>query len=203
MILNRIEFALMNNPVRAGIQRYIEVPRMLRLGGPIAPNSKALEIGCGRGVGVEVILDHFGATSVDAFDLDPRMVESARSRLASRGDRVRLWVGDATSIEAPDACYDAVFDFGIIHHIPDWRKALSEVYRVLKPGGVFYVEEVLKALTLHPVIKRLLKHPEEDRFDLPTFTQALREAGFEVMGSEGMLNVFAWLAARKPKGESP
>ena len=97
----------------------------------------ALEIGCGRGVGVEIIFDLFSAATVDAFDLDPKMIELAGKRLKSRGDRVSLWVGDATHIEAPESTYDTVFDFGIIHHIPDWRKAVAEVHRVWCPEADF------------------------------------------------------------------
>lgn len=159
---------------------------------------KALEIGCGRGVGTELILDMFGAEKVDAFDLDPRMVELARSRLAPRGERVRLWVGDASAIDAPDASYEAVFDFGIIHHIPDWRRTLSEVHRVLKPGGVFYAEEALKSLLAHSLTRKLLKHPEEDRFDIETFQQGLRDVGLEPQATEDFLGIFAWFVSRKP-----
>ena len=126
----------MNNPIRAAMQRHIEAPIFLRMGGPLR-DARVLEIGCGRGVGAEVIFDVFGAAAVDAFDLDPRMVERAQRRLSSRGPRVRLWVGDAAAIAAPEAVYDAVFDFGIIHHVPDWRAVLAEVYRVLRPGACF------------------------------------------------------------------
>lgn len=197
MLLNRIEYALMNNPIRAGIQRHYEALRLLRMGGPMR-KGKALEIGCGRGVGSELILDMFGAEKVDAFDLDPRMVDLARARLAPRGERVRLWVGDASAIDAPDAAYEAVFDFGIIHHIPDWRLTLSEVHRVLKPGGVFYAEEVLKSLLAHSLTRKLLKHPEEDRFDIETFQQGLRDVGLEPVATEDFIGVFAWFVARKP-----
>src|SRR3990172_241867 len=112
MLLNRVEYMLMNNPVRAAIQRGFEAPRLLRLGGPLGGGA-ALEVGCGRGVGAELILDLFGAATVDAFDLDPSMVARARKRLHPRGARARLWVGDVTAIAVPDATYDAVFDFGI------------------------------------------------------------------------------------------
>jgi hypothetical protein len=74
MLLNRAETLLMNNPVRAAIQRHFEARRLLELGGPL-PGGTALEIGCGRGVGTELILDVFGADRVDAIDLDPAMVE--------------------------------------------------------------------------------------------------------------------------------
>jgi SAM-dependent methyltransferase len=120
MLLNAIEKALMNNPARAAIQGRVEVPRLLSLGGPMR-KGRALEIGCGRGVGSGLILDRFGAERLDAFDLDPDMVALARERLACRGDRVRLWVGDAERVEAASDTYDAVFDFGIIHHIPRWQ----------------------------------------------------------------------------------
>ncbi|HRZ35470.1 MAG TPA: class I SAM-dependent methyltransferase [Candidatus Paceibacterota bacterium] len=99
----------MNNPIRAALQRHIEVPLLLRMGGPLR-GARALEIGCGRGVGVELILDTFGAAVVDAFALDPGMVDLAQQRLSSRGLRVRLWVGDVTAIAAPETADEAVFE---------------------------------------------------------------------------------------------
>jgi ubiquinone/menaquinone biosynthesis C-methylase UbiE len=134
----------MNNPIRAALQRRIEAGRLLRLGGPV--RGVALEIGCGQGVGAEIVLDVFGAERVDAFDLDPRMIARAQSRLANRGQRARFWVGDVTRTPMPDETYDAVFDFGIIHHVPEWPHAVAEVARVLKTGGRFYAEEVLRAV---------------------------------------------------------
>ncbi len=164
---------------------------------------RALEIGCGRGVGVEIILRHFGADSVDAFDLDPRMVERARARLGPVDGRVHLWVGDATQICVPDEAYDAVFDFGIIHHVPDWRRVLGEVHRVLKPGGTFYAEEVLRRLICHPVTRRVLRHPQEDRFDTAEFRSALETADLVPVGEKEMWGWFVWFAARKRQPLSP
>jgi len=120
MRLNRLVFALMNNPLRAAIQRYVEAPQLLKMGGPMA-GGLALEIGCGRGVGTGLILEVFKADRVDAFDLDPRMVALARKRLLSRGSSARVWVGDATAIPVAADTYDAVFDFGIVHHIHEAR----------------------------------------------------------------------------------
>ena len=185
MLLNRLEYTLMNNPVRSAIQRRFEAARLLRLGGHMA-GGRALEIGCGRGVGAELIVDVFGAEHVDGFDLDPRMVTRARRRVRRRRDRVRVWGGDAASIAAPTETYDAVFDFGIIHHVPRWRQALSEVFRVLRPGGRFYAEEVLSGFVLHPLIRRLFDHPEEDRFDAGEFAAGLDMVGFHVLEDESM-----------------
>lgn len=60
MLLNRVEKALMNNPLRASVQRRFEARRLLRMGGRM-PGARALEMGRGRGVGVELILNEFGA----------------------------------------------------------------------------------------------------------------------------------------------
>jgi ubiquinone/menaquinone biosynthesis C-methylase UbiE len=84
---------------------------------------------------------------------------------------------DATAIPVASGTYDAVFDFGIIHHISQWRQALREVTRVLKPGGRFYAEEVLARFINHPIMKRLLDHPRADRFDAVSFQAGLTEAG--------------------------
>lgn len=197
MLLNRFEHHLMNNPVRAAVQRHVEARRLLRMGGAVR-GGRALEIGCGRGVGAGIVLDQFGAASVEAFDLDPRMVQLARRRLAQRKSRARLWTGDALAIPAPDDTYDAVFDFGIVHHIPRWRDALAEVWRVLKPGGRFYAEEVLSDFLGHPITRRLFGHPQDDRFDRKGFLVGLEEAGFTPIASREALRSMAWFVADKP-----
>jgi ubiquinone/menaquinone biosynthesis C-methylase UbiE len=198
MLLNAVEKALMNNPVRAAVQRRFEARRLFDLGGSVV-GGRVLEIGCGRGVGIDIILSRFGAGSVDAFDLDPDMVARARARHAARGREVRLWVGDAEKIRAGDGTYDAVFDFGIIHHVPAWRNALREVARVLKPGGRLYAEEVLARFIHHPVWRRVLDHPMEDRFDRRGFEAGLVQAGLTVLGSNQLLGSFAWFVADKPR----
>ena len=176
MRLNAAEKALMNNPVRALVQRYYEAPLLARLGGRAA-GARVLEIGCGQGVGSEIILTRFGAREIVAFDLDPDMVNRARSRLARWGDRVRFEVGDAARIPAPDAHFDAVFDFGIIHHVPDWRRAVGEVSRVLRPGGQFCFEEVTRHALDRPSYRMLFDHPHEDRFGTEDLVAELERSG--------------------------
>lgn len=197
MLLNFVEKALMNNPVRAAVQRRFEARRLLALGGRV-DGGRALEIGCGRGVGCEIVQDVFGALTVDGFDLDPDMVRRARTRLARR-DGIRLWIGDAERIAAPSSTYDAVFDFGIIHHVPRWRGVLREARRVLKPGGRFFAEEVLVNFIAHPLWRRILDHPQEDRFDHDGFRAALVEAGFRVLGTRELWGDFAWFVAARDR----
>jgi ubiquinone/menaquinone biosynthesis C-methylase UbiE len=197
MLLNRFETMAMNNPIRTAVQKHFETRRLLQMGGTMN-GGVALEVGCGRGVGAEIILERFGADRVEAFDLDPRMVERARRRLAPRGGAVRVAVGDATRIAAPDESYDAVFDFGILHHIPVWRDALDEIYRVLRPGGRFYAEEVLEHALEHRLWARLFAHPREDRFDCDRFREALVEQGFQMIETRTLGRDFAFFVADRP-----
>lgn len=197
MLLNRLEYTLMNNPFRAALQRYGEARQLLRMGGP-TPGAKALEVGCGRGIGVAIILDAFQATRVDAFDLDPRMIAVAARRLHSRSDRMRLWQGDATSIQADDATYDAVFVFGVIHHVPEWRSVVKEVFRVLKPGGRLYAEEAFARLITASISQLFFRHPQNDRFEFDDFISELEIAGFKVVASKNLIGLFGWFVADKP-----
>jgi ubiquinone/menaquinone biosynthesis C-methylase UbiE len=95
----------------------------------------------------------------------------------------------------PDAAYDAVFDFGIVHHVPEWRAALREAHRVLRPGGRFFAEEVFERFIANPVWRRLLEHPQQDRFDAARFEKALQEAGFRVVATRTLWDRFGCFVA--------
>lgn len=190
MKLNTLEFALMNNPVRAASQRWIETPLLLGSRRAIA-GQRVLEIGCGRGVGLEILLAR-GAASVTGFDLDPKMVRLARQRLTRYGDRAGVFVGSADAIPAPDGSFDVVVDYGVIHHIPDWRQTLREIARVLAPGGAFYFEDLLKGLIAAPPVRALFDHPQATQFDAAAFRSALAAAGlrvarWQVLGAWGIM----------------
>jgi ubiquinone/menaquinone biosynthesis C-methylase UbiE len=197
MRLNRFETALMNNPMRAWLQRHFEARRLLRLGGQTGGGT-CLEIGCGRGIGVGIILGTFGAGRVHAFDLDTHMIELAAGELRPMPGGVMLSVGDTTAIAAGEGRYDAVFDFGALHHVVDWRRAVREVFRVLKPEGRFYAEEVPAALITHPLLRWMMDHPRQDRFSRGEFAAALDAAGFRDIRTDHLLELFAWSVARKP-----
>lgn len=183
MKLNRVEKALMNNLVRELLQRRYEAPLLKQLGGHME-GLRALEIGCGRGVGTEIIFEQFGAREVHAFDLDSEMVKLARRRLAAYpADRLKLSVGDAAAIEEEDKSFDAVFDFGIIHHVPEWPRAVAEVARVLRPRGRFFFEEVTTHALRRWSYRTFLKHPTENRFSAESFVAELEKQGIYVGGN--------------------
>ena len=184
MLMNRVETVLVNSAPRRALQRYYEVPALRRFGGTLPPGARVLEVGCGAGYGTELILTRFDADRVDAIDLDPAMVARARRRLARFGDRVRLAVGDMTdlraALDAADASYDAVFDFAIIHHVEDWRAAVAEIARVLRPGGRFFFDEVTAAALATRGYRWLFDHPTRDRFTGAEFVAELERQGLRV-----------------------
>lgn len=180
MKLNQIEKALMNNPVRAFVQRRYEAALMERLGGR-TEGLRVLEIGCGRGVGTEILFKRFGAREVHAFDIDPQMIELARSRLSRYPpERLKLYVGDASAIKEDGKSFDAVFDFGIIHHVMQWKRVIAEVSRVLRPGGRFFFEEVTSQALNRWSYRTFLEHPKLDRFSARQFVLELERHGIEV-----------------------
>lgn len=180
MKLNRVEKALMNNPVRELLQWRYEAPLLERLGGRV-DGLRVLEVGCGRGVGTEIILRRFGATHVTAFDLDSDMIRHAHRRLLRYApERLRLFVGDVTVIDAPDEAFDAIFDFGIIHHVPEWQAAVLEIRRVLRPGGRFFFEEVTAQALSRWAYRTFLDHPRENRFSGEELVAELQRQGIVV-----------------------
>jgi ubiquinone/menaquinone biosynthesis C-methylase UbiE len=180
MKLNRFEFLLMNNPVRAFVQERYEV-RVLRRMTSIANIDRALEIGCGNGHGAKLIRKYFGPRLIDAIDLDEKMIEIAKR---TNGDpSIRFQVMDASRLDFPDNTFDAIFDFGIIHHIPNWRDCIAEMNRVLKAGGeailVDLTRDTFQALPGR-IWKVFLDHPYDKMFSKTEFVEGLVAGGFKV-----------------------
>ncbi|MGI8421442.1 MAG: class I SAM-dependent methyltransferase [Gaiellaceae bacterium] len=92
--------------------------------------SRVLEVGCGTGELAERIQRELGATVV-AVDLSPRMVSLA----AERGIDARL--ADAQELPFADGEFDCVVAGWVLYHLPDVDRGISELVRVLEPGGTF------------------------------------------------------------------
>jgi ubiquinone/menaquinone biosynthesis C-methylase UbiE len=190
--INWAERLVVNNPVRVLIQRGII--RWLKNVITLPPGARVLEVGCGRGAGACLLLEHFQPALLHALDLDPKMIRQAGAYLRpEQKGRVSLLVGDACRLPYGDGVLDAVFGFGVLHHLPDWRRGLSEIARVLKPGGLYFLEEFYPQFYQNFAARRLFRHPEEDRFYSRDLHLALQEAGFSLQGvvEQKMLGLLA------------
>jgi len=140
MRLGKLEFAAMNNPIRRWFQKHVEFrifKKHLDRCGIDLHGGVIMDAGCGSGYSTELIVNEYHPSRVIAFDYMPEQIRLARKRKLE----IDFFVGDLRRIEAGSGICDAVFIFGVLHHLPEWKKALSEVARVLKPGGVLLVDE--------------------------------------------------------------
>jgi SAM-dependent methyltransferase len=76
---------------------------------------------------------------------------------------------------------DAVFNFGIIHHLEDWEKGIREIARVLVQGGLFFCEEIYPPLYANFLFRRLVAHPTENRFYGTQFREAIAASGLRLL----------------------
>jgi ubiquinone/menaquinone biosynthesis C-methylase UbiE len=149
------------------------------MGGPLT-GAHVLETGCGPGFGIDLLYRQFKAARVDAFDLDPKMIALVRQRQRTGGHRTRLWVGNLRHIPVPTRPTTRLSTSG---RSTTWfvgARQWPKSHRVLKPGGSFFCEEILSRYITHPLLGRLMDHPQEDRFDTPQFIFALQQKGFRI-----------------------
>jgi ubiquinone/menaquinone biosynthesis C-methylase UbiE len=179
-ILNKAEFLLMNNPIRAQVHERFELATLKRM---LSADrfETILEVGCGNGFGTTLINGTFRPSRLMAVDLDIRMI-----RQAVRYGRCRtahFQVMDASALAFADGAFDAVFDFGAIHHVPAWQESLEELRRVLKTGGRLALEEFpIEAFSGFPagILQRVLEHPYADMFSIDEFAEQLGLSGFRI-----------------------
>lgn len=182
MKLNFAEQVLVNNRIRAAVQMFYEGPLLRKMSGTV-PGGTVLEVGCGRGAGIEVILRQFDLAHACGIDLDPSQIERARKRLEGKySGRFSLALGDVEQLTFASASFDAVFDFGALHHVPNWQKAIAEIRRVLKPGGTFFFEEVTRAALERWIYRTFFDHPTENRFSEAEFLDELQSHGLRPAG---------------------
>jgi ubiquinone/menaquinone biosynthesis C-methylase UbiE len=105
-----------------------------------------LECGCGTGLILERIAGF--ARAARGIDMSPGMLEKARAR------GLRVEEASVTSIPLPGDQFDVVCSFKVLAHVPDIGRALAEMARVTRPGGVV-LAEFYNPLSLRGLAKRL------------------------------------------------
>jgi SAM-dependent methyltransferase len=107
----------------------------------LAEGKRVLDIACGEGYGAN-LLGRI-ASKVIGVDLDPTTIEHARRKYRDRN--LEFLIGDCLNIPCADASIDLVASFETIEHIADHDRFLSEIKRVLAPGGVVIISSPDKA----------------------------------------------------------
>jgi ubiquinone/menaquinone biosynthesis C-methylase UbiE len=98
--------------------------------------SSILDVPCGGGLGFRGLRQGQDVRYV-AADISPYMLQRARKEARHRHveDQIEFVAGDITALEFPDASFDLCVTYNGLHCLPDPRAALTELGRVLKPGG--------------------------------------------------------------------
>ncbi len=108
----------------------------------LRPGMRLLD--CGSGVGsITVDLAEVVAPGeVVGIDISPVQVEQAKAMAAERKvSNVRFQVANIYELPFPDASFEVAYANAVLEHLPDPLKAMREVRRVLKPGGIFGVQD--------------------------------------------------------------
>lgn len=150
MLMNRIETAAINSPLRRGLHRYYDVPLLARLGGRVA-GGRALEAGCGSGEGTRLILDKLAAAQVDALDRvrggpRPQGARPATRRLRGAHMRACAAQGSHRCLSGDNGALGGigVAAGGGVRGFGDLEAAIME--RVWAAGRPLLVREIQQAL---------------------------------------------------------
>ncbi len=118
---------------------------------------RVLELGCGPGDLWRENLDRIpGVWEVTLSDFSPGMLQEAEENLRGSGHHFEFRLVDAQEIPFEGASFDGVIANHMLYHVPDAAKALSEIRRVLRPGGRFYASTVGRTHMneLHDLVSR-------------------------------------------------
>jgi 2-polyprenyl-3-methyl-5-hydroxy-6-metoxy-1,4-benzoquinol methylase len=116
----------------------------------VSPRQKALDFGCGAGVAA-LRLAHLGY-QVFGFDICDANIDAANA-LAKRHhlrERCQFDVMPAEQLNYPDHTFDLILGIDVLHHV-DIPRAISEAYRVLRPGGIAVFKEHIEAPLIEPI----------------------------------------------------
>jgi arsenite methyltransferase len=172
------------------IAQRIKTRRLLAL----KPGERVLDIGSGPGFLVSEMAEDVGKRGqVQGIDISPAMVAMAIARCAGKPS-IQLQKAGATALPFKDASFDAVVSVQVFEYVDDLPKALSEILRVLKPGGrLLLIDSDMGSIVLNTAeparMTRVLNawnehltHPYLPR----TLAKRLKTAGF-ALGKYGVI----------------
>jgi SAM-dependent methyltransferase len=154
------------------------------------PSMRLLDVGCGPGSITVGLADVVAGGEVVGVDLQDEPLNQARARAARRGAaNVSFERADLYRLPFPDASFDAAFANGVLTHLDDAMRALAEIRRVLRPGGVLGMRDPDFGATLFspcpPLLERwfavrvkVRQHNAGDPFSGRHARRLLLESGF-------------------------
>jgi ubiquinone/menaquinone biosynthesis C-methylase UbiE len=167
MLIRKLEPEVMDTPEEAidydrmdhsGVNRLFVDDFLKALAPHDAPPSQPLRVfdaGTGTAqIPIELLRRGF-PLHVTASDLAESMLAVAQQNVDDAGFKgsIELVLCDCKQLPYTDASFDAVMSNSIVHHIPEPRRVLHELWRVLKPGGLYFIRDLMR-----PDDERTLEH---------------------------------------------
>ncbi len=151
----------------------------------LRPGMEVLEFGCGTGSTALIHAPH--VKHIHAIDISSKMIEIARGKAdAGRAGNITFDQSSLDDFDAPDRSFDAVLGMSILHLLENKDAAISKVYRLLKPGGIFVsstacISDWMKWFKAVAPIGKLSGHlPLVKVFTSEELVASLVNAGFEI-----------------------
>lgn len=156
----------------------------VRFGGALgdAARGQLIDIACGPGVVTVALAPN--AASVVAFDATDEMLAKVKARCAKAGvSNVKFKSGDAEHLPFAEAKFDGAVTRAALHHFVDPQRAIDEMFRVLRPGGIAIFADVISSedddeSRLHNAIERLRDPSHVRMLPASALDASARQAGF-------------------------
>jgi ubiquinone/menaquinone biosynthesis C-methylase UbiE len=132
----------------------------------------ALDAGCGRGLYTRILLER--ANEVSALDYSENHINALKRRLGHLS-KLSLHVGSADNLPFDSQQFDLVIHCEVLEHIDDDKKVLSEIFRILQPGGKLVI-----SVPVPPAPFYDSEHVREG-YTLEQISQLLKDSGFEIL----------------------
>ena len=151
----------------------------------LQPDDRVLEVGCGAGYGATRLCQH--AAQFVGLDVDPGVVAHAAANVPGTAE-FRVYDGERLPFE--DARFDVAVSFQVVEHVRDDRLYVSEIARVLAPGGVLYLTTPNRLTRIDPGRKPWNRyHLREYTPDQLAALMTTRFADVQLLGVRGTREV--------------
>ena len=122
------------------------------------PFHTALDLGCGTGEMIKLLLEQNEQIHLYGVDISENMLAVAKEKL---GEKATLVLGDSENLPFQKDMFDVVYCNDSFHHYPKPERVLEEIRRVLKPGGSFLMGDCWQPPLGRAIMNFYMKHSKE------------------------------------------
>lgn len=153
-------------------------------------NQRVLDAGCGSGLLSRYLTQNFSQSLINVDACDASDIRIQQAKKLSKGCNINFFSADLEKLSVDDQTYDHVFCRYVLQHFANPSKAISEIFRVLKPGGTFHIIDTDGVLfniftgnsELNNMLEQVKNSIPVDMFVGRKLPQLLIEGGFHEEG---------------------